>query len=192
MVKIVCEAIMDFIDDSECKTCDIQRGQITLDDLNGCQYKDTETTEEELERIANGEPLYIVPCGSRKIWSKNPNLGKVPARMAYTGAYTRNMIKYCEGKKAYYIIFSGVYGLITPDTLIEDYDSGGKLRIPFTKLEEQVKENRLDVYDRTITLCNKEFNQHLERLFPNLDYFYPPGLFLGQRQSYLKEKMEAK
>jgi hypothetical protein len=191
MVQIVCEAIMDFIDDSECKNCDHNAGQITLDHyVGGCPYRDHETTEEEIERIVNDEPLYIVPCGSKKIWSKNPNLGEVPANRVYIGAYTRNMIKYMEKKGAFYIIFSGVYGLIKPDTLLNDYDSGGKLRIPFTQLEEQVKENRWDCF-RIITLCNKEFNQHLKRLFDRLEYFYPPGLFLGQRQSYLKEKMEA-
>lgn len=133
--------------------------------------------------------LYIIPCGSKKIFSKYPSFRKVPAKKVYIGGFTRNMIKLAEKYRWDYYIFSGVYGLIHPDTPLNDYDSGGKLCIPFEKLVEQVKNNNLESYDKCITLCNNEFNQHLERIFPNLEKFFKPNMILGERQSYIKKKL---
>lgn len=130
--------------------------------------------------------LLIIPCGSRKIWSKKPCLFRVPAKNVYIGSYTLSMLRYAEQSGLPYYIFSGMYGLIHPDTLLNDYDSGGKLRKPFKELEKQAQ--KLKEYDKIITLCNKEFNQTLEKLFPQLEYFYPDGLMLGQKQAYLKQK----
>lgn len=39
-------------------------------------------------------PLYIVSCGSKKIYEKNPDIKNLPFKDVYTGVYTKKLIEY--------------------------------------------------------------------------------------------------
>lgn len=134
--------------------------------------------------------LYIVPCGSKKIFDKIPKLKNVPAKRVYTGGYTKTMIKYVERLNVDYVIFSGVYGIIPPNKLLNQYDSGGKRIIPLSQLKEQIKYLNFEKYDTIISICNNEFNRTLDELKINYIHFYNPNLLLGQRFSFLLKKLK--
>jgi hypothetical protein len=66
------------------------------------------------------ESLCIVTCGDRKIWSKNPHLGAMPAGEVYIGGFS----KLCQEYARFFypdnwVILSAKYGFLRPEEAIE-------------------------------------------------------------------------
>jgi|SRR5271157_1510220 len=116
--------------------------------------------------------LVIIPCGSRKIWDSNPHLGPTPAREAYTGAPFRVNRQYAELVGERWIILSAKYGLIDPETVIEDYEVTFKKAttkpVGISEIRKQLVQLGLLQYDRVIALGGKEYRLVLEQAFAGL------------------------
>ena len=60
--------------------------------------------------------LCIVPCGSKKIWKKNPKAGATEAKNVYVGSFAKKCIEYAKKFHAgHYRILSAKYGLMQPN-----------------------------------------------------------------------------
>ena len=57
----------------------------------------------------------IIPCGQRKVWDREPNLGSVAARDAYIGSPFKVNREFAERFADHWLILSAKYGLIAPD-----------------------------------------------------------------------------
>lgn len=65
--------------------------------------------------------ICIVPCGKKKIWTLEPNRGRVRAKNAYVGSFATKCRQYAEAfyPQSWYIL-SAKHGFLSPD----DYVSG--------------------------------------------------------------------
>ena len=140
--------------------------------------------------------LVIVPCGKRKIWSKQPNVTKVAAKDAYISQYFRLCKRYAEKFSDKWVIFSGKYGIIEPDMSIENYDSKltyGKTKREFhQKIKEQLEELLIE-YKIVVSLCGKDYSKILEDMIDHHKVkLYAPlsGQKIGIRMKKLKECIE--
>jgi hypothetical protein len=77
---------------------------------------------EERQRVRRKGTLIIVPCGSQKIWDRNPRFGMIPAKDAYTSVLFKVHREYAETFGTAWLILSARYGFTHPDQLIENYD----------------------------------------------------------------------
>jgi hypothetical protein len=119
----------------------------------------------------SGAKLCVVPCGSLKIWSKNPNAGPTKAKEVYIGNFSRTCIEYAE--KFYpnsYIILSAKYGFLFPDELIpEDYNvtfNDPKTKpIGVDELRKQVKEKGLTRYDKIVVVAGSSYVNIVRKVF---------------------------
>jgi hypothetical protein len=112
----------------------------------------------------------VIACGSQKIWTKQPELGPIAAREAYIGSLFRAFRRYAEKFYANdWFIFSAKYGLITPDTAIENYDVTFALKSPSAiSLELLHDQCRIILcrYGRVISLAGNTYNRRLVEALP--------------------------
>jgi len=115
--------------------------------------------------------LCVVPCGSLKVWDKNPNAGPVKARDAYIGPFAKTCIKYAE--KFYpnsYVILSAKYGFLFPDEVIpENYNVTFKdpktNPISVEKLKRQAEQKGLMKYDEIVVVAGSEYAKIVKKVF---------------------------
>lgn len=115
--------------------------------------------------------LCVVPCGSLKIWSKNPNAGPTKARDVYVGQFAKTCIEYAE--KFYpnsYVILSAKYGFLFPDELIpEDYNvtfNDPKTNpIGVEELRKQAEEKELTKYDEIVVVAGNNYVNIVKKVF---------------------------
>ncbi|GGM16688.1 DUF6884 domain-containing protein [Deinococcus aerophilus] len=62
--------------------------------------------------------LVIVPCGASKIWARQPDLGAVMAKDAYTGPPFVLHRQYAERFGDAWMILSAKYGFLAPDDFL--------------------------------------------------------------------------
>jgi hypothetical protein len=138
-----------------------------------------------------GKTLIIVPCGKKKIWDKNPSAGPTPARYAYTSNHFKLCVQYAEKFSDEWVIFSGKYGLVEPDFMVENYDTRVKATNRFKdKIKEQLKPFISLSFSSFVSLCGKDYSQILKDVVQPSDLkFYTPldGLRIGMRQKRIKE-----
>jgi len=116
--------------------------------------------------------LCIVPCGSRKIWQKNPNAGATRAKDVYIGPFAKKCIEYAEKFHLdHYRILSAKYGLVSPDFLIpQNYDISFSRRsglvISMERLREQILDEGLTKrYREIIVLGGHEYVSRITAIF---------------------------
>ncbi len=67
--------------------------------------------------------LVIVPCGSSKIWSKQPDCGPIAAADAYIGTPFKLNREYAECFGGAWVVLSAKYGFVLPEFEIpESYE----------------------------------------------------------------------
>jgi hypothetical protein len=66
--------------------------------------------------------LVIISCGRAKIWDKQPNLGAVQAKDAYSSPIFKAGRRYAEHFAEKWVILSAKYGFLEADQLIESYN----------------------------------------------------------------------
>ncbi len=139
----------------------------------------------------SGKALIIVPCGKKKIWDKNPSASPTPARYAYTSNYFKLCVQYAEKFSDEWVIFSGKYGLISPDFIIDNYGTRIKATNGFrTKVRKQLEPFISSGLSSFISLCGKDYSQILKDMVEPLGLKpYTPleGLRIGMRQKRIKE-----
>jgi len=115
--------------------------------------------------------LCVVPCGQRKIWSKNPSDGPTKARDAYIGPFARTCIEYAE--KFYpgrYVILSAKHGFLYPDEIIpEDYNvtfnDPGTNPIGVEELRKQAERKGLMKYDEIVIVAGSSYVEMVRKVF---------------------------
>lgn len=115
--------------------------------------------------------LCVVPCGSLKIWDKNPDAGAVRARDAYIGVFAKTCIEYAE--KFYsgsYVILSAKYGFLFPDEIIpENYNVTFKdpktNPISVEELRKQAEQKGLLKYDEIVVVAGSDYVKVVEKVF---------------------------
>lgn len=139
--------------------------------------------------------LIIIPCGKRKIWDKDPSVGKTPAREAYISNYFKLCMQYAEKFSDEWIILSGKYGIINPDFILNDnYNTRLKATREFrNKIKEQLKILTSKGFTSFVSLCGKDYSQLLEDTLNSfcLNLITPlKGLRIGMRQKVIKERLD--
>ena len=142
--------------------------------------------------------LCVVPCGSLKIWDRNPNAGPVKARNAYIGNFAKTCIEYAE--KFYpesYVILSARYGFLFPDEIVpENYNvtfKDPKTRpISIEELRTQAEEKGLTKYSEIVVVAGKDYVKIVEKVFTGREIITPlKGLGgMGQMISAMKKAIK--
>ncbi|MEM0301553.1 MAG: hypothetical protein QXI54_00080 [Archaeoglobaceae archaeon] len=146
--------------------------------------------------------LCIAPCGSKKIWDRNPDAGATKAKNAYIGSFAKTCIEYAE--KFYpnsYVILSAKYGFLFPDELIpENYNV--TFKDPNTKpmsvgeLKRQAIEKDLLKYDEIVVIAGKDYVEIVKKVFQNkvirtpLKGLKSMGLMISAMNKAIKEGKE--
>lgn len=142
--------------------------------------------------------LVIVPCGSAKIWRKNPHAGPTPAYYAYTGPPFLLNRAYAERFADRWVILSAKYGFIRPN-----FEIPGPYNVTFKKkstnpvhldiLRQQIQELRLDSFRLAVGLGGKEYRWAVEAAFAGtgvITLFPFAGLPLGKTMGVIKHAIE--
>jgi hypothetical protein len=135
-----------------------------------------------------GKTLVIVPCGSRKVWDRNPYHGPTRAQDAYVGHPFRVNRRYAERFGDRWVILSAKYGFVPPGFLIP-----GQYEVTFARkssnpvsvglLREQVRVLGLDAFATVIGLGGRRYREAVEAAFngqPTALLFPFAGLPLGK------------
>ena len=72
--------------------------------------------------VRTGGTLVLVACGQKKIWSKQPQIGAVPAKDAYIGPVFSAERRVAEAWGLPWMILSAKYGFLDPTEQIRDYN----------------------------------------------------------------------
>lgn len=141
--------------------------------------------------------LIIVQCGDRKIWKDHTELGKIPAKDAYTSPYFKKHRAYAERFGDRWVILSAKYGFLNPDETIEDYNVSFKRKksgpISFSELKEQVVDKGLNHFDEVVVLGGKEYLEATQKAFEDTqsNVLSPfEDLKIGIRMSKINEALQ--
>lgn len=117
--------------------------------------------------------LCIVPCGSKKIWSRNPNAGTVEAKDVYIGPFAKKCQQYAKHfYPGAWCILSAKYGFLFPDDMIpEDYNVTFNKKktnpISLEGLRQQAKRDNLTDIQNIVLLGGKEYEKMVKEIFCN-------------------------
>lgn len=123
--------------------------------------------------------LSIIPCGRKKIWDKNEQLGAVPAGDAYIGTLHKLCRNYAEKFTDQWVILSAKHGFLFADDIVDgQYDVTFNQKsdeiISFDKLREQVQEKQLDQFDLLVVLTGKKYKPVIDGCFKeNMPRYFP-------------------
>jgi hypothetical protein len=109
----------------------------------------------------------VVGCGKIKVWDKHPELGPVAARNAYVGPLFGACREYAD---VFYMgnwfVLSAKYGLIHPDTPIQDYDVTLKHKDGCIVAHEQLRTQCAELlshYGVVASVASREYNRLLRQ-----------------------------
>ena len=117
--------------------------------------------------------LCIVPCGSKKIWSKNPNAGSVKAKDVYIGPFAKKCQQYARHfHPEFWCILSAKHGFLFPDDIIpEDYNVTFNKKktkpIAVSDLKQQAKCKGITEVENVVVLGGKEYEKMVREIFSN-------------------------
>ena len=123
--------------------------------------------------------LCIVPCGKKKIWDKNPDIGPQKAEDVYIGPFATKCKEYA---KLFYptswIILSAKYGFLFPNEFVPgpyDVSFNDKNTNPITILElkNQAEEKQLYKFEKIVALSGKNYIHIIQSVFRNKEIFEP-------------------
>ena len=123
--------------------------------------------------------LWIISCGNRKIWDKNPNAGLTRARDVYIGPFAKKCKEYAE--KFYpssWCILSAKYGFLFPDDIVPGpynvtFNDKRTNPISVEELSKQVKEKGLDRYEKILVLGGKKYVSMVRKVFSKKKIYVP-------------------
>lgn len=117
--------------------------------------------------------LCIVPCGSRKIWSKHSNAGPTAAKDVYIGPFAKKCQQYARHfHPNSWCILSAKYGFLFPEDVVpEDYNITFMKKkthpIPLSALKVQAESKHLQKYEAVVILGGKEYVNIVKEVFVN-------------------------
>ncbi|WDQ16786.1 DUF6884 domain-containing protein [Rhodopirellula sp. P2] len=142
--------------------------------------------------------LVIVPCGSSKVWSKNPLAGPTIARDAYVGSPFKVNRRYAECVGDQWLILSAKHGFIAPDFVLPGpYEVTFKTKssgpIDLNTLSQQALDHGLAKFHTVIGLGGKEYRHAIETVFEGseVELQFPfAGLPIGKAMQAAKRAAE--
>ncbi|MEX2426055.1 MAG: DUF6884 domain-containing protein [Thermomicrobiaceae bacterium] len=142
--------------------------------------------------------LVIVPCGSAKIWDRDPYAGPTAAYHAYRGTPFKLNRAYAERFADRWVILSAKYGFIRPNFIIpEPYEVTFKKKstnpIDLETLRQQLDELKLNTFRVAVGLGDKEYRWATELAFEDtgvITVFPFAGLQLGTSMHVIKHAIE--
>lgn len=142
--------------------------------------------------------LVVVPCGSSKIWNREPSHGPIKAAQAYTGTPFKLNRQYAEQFGDDWVILSAKYGFISPDFEIpEPYEVTFNRKctnpVSHEHLGQQVEEMQLDHYSWVVGLGGVAYRDAVTEAFASspVHLVFPfAGLPIGRMLSATKHALE--
>ena len=115
--------------------------------------------------------LCVVPCGSLKIWHRNPQAGPTRAKDVYIGPFARTCIAYAE--KFYpdsYVILSAKYGFLFPDEVIPEnynvtFNDQSTNPISVEELRKQAEQKGLMKYSDIVVVAGSNYINIVRKVF---------------------------
>lgn len=132
--------------------------------------------------------LVIIPCGSSKIWNRNPDIGPARASDAYTGTPFKLNREYAERFGDDWMILSAKYGFISPEFVIPGpyevtFNRRSTNPISFDVLRHQVHEMEMVHFDLVVGLGGRAYREAVTAAFAdtNVRLAFPfAGLPIGR------------
>ena len=123
--------------------------------------------------------LCIIPCGKRKIWDKNPNIGPTTAKSAYMGSFTKKCKEYAI--KYYpksWCILSAKYGFLFPNDIIPgpydvSFNNKDSKQISVKELSFLANEKALYKYEKIVILGGKNYIEIAKKVFAKKEINIP-------------------
>ena len=114
--------------------------------------------------------LCVVPCGSFKIWDRNPDAGPTKAKDVYIGPFAKTCIEYAE--KFYpnsYVILSAKHGFLFPDEIIPEnynvtFNDPKTNPISVEELRKQAERKGLMKYDEIVVVAGRSYDEVIMRI----------------------------
>ncbi|WP_454101224.1 DUF6884 domain-containing protein [Metabacillus sp. SLBN-84] len=143
--------------------------------------------------------LCIIPCGNRKIWDKEPHIGEVEAKYAYTGTFHLLCRQYADlFYSDQWVILSAKHGFLLPeDPVPGSYNLSFSMKsdeiIKLEDLKKQAADKNLLQYERLIVLGGKKFRPIAAAVFEGEAVFPLSGCRgIGYMQQKLKKAIAEK
>lgn len=148
--------------------------------------------------------LCIIPCGSAKIWDKEPARGATEAQFVYTGVFAATCQRYAKAFYGNWMILSAKHGFLMPDDHVQEpYDvsfiKASDEQITIDALREQAVDKRFYEYDEIIVLGGKHYIKRVQALLQENQNLILPlsdckgiGYMLQRLTQSLESKEEAK
>lgn len=144
--------------------------------------------------------ICIIPCGRKKIWEKEPEIGAVLAKDAYIGIFHGLCQLYANEFFQEWVILSAKHGFLLPDDIVpENYDVSFSMKnhpniITIGQLKKQALQKNLYDVDQVVVLGGKKFRPIVEQVFPkHVVFSYPLSNCrgIGEMQKLLKLSVES-
>jgi hypothetical protein len=131
------------------------------------------------------DTVCIIPCGSKKIWDKEPQNGPTKAKYVYIGPFTTKCREYAE--KFYpksWCILSAKYGFLFPDDIVPgtyNVSFNNKKSNPITldELKSSKSTQELDKYDNIVVLGGKNYTKMVNDIFTAKNVYNPLSKYKG-------------
>ncbi|UOQ48034.1 hypothetical protein MUN88_18570 [Gracilibacillus caseinilyticus] len=141
--------------------------------------------------------LFIIPCGKKKIWDREPDIGAVEAKNAYIGVLHQLCRQYVDCFGGDWVIISGKHGMLLPSDVVPgNYDLTFRKNDPnvvtVSTLQRQVKQKQLQSFNEIIALTGKKYRPFLEEVFDEVDRIQYPlngATGIGHIQKWLKDSI---
>ena len=142
--------------------------------------------------------LCIIPCGRKKIWDHDPEIGPTKAKEAYIGVFHRLCQSYAKQYFDDWAILSAKHGFLLPDDIVsENYDVSFSMNkqevIDMGDLRKQSIDKKMERYDHIIVLGGKKYQPIILEVFQNADLVEFPlkgTRGIGEMQQRLKRSIE--
>jgi hypothetical protein len=118
----------------------------------------------------NSKRLCIVPCGTAKIWDKEPQAGPTQAQFVYTGVFATACQKYAKAFFKDWVILSAKQGFLFPEEIINETYNVSFIKptnetITTKKLMDQAREKGLLDFYEIVVLGGRHYVNRTEAIF---------------------------
>ena len=123
--------------------------------------------------------LCIIPCGSKKIWDKQPDAGPTEAQHVYIGPFAKKCKEYAlRFYPSSWCILSAKYGFLLPVDIVPgpynvSFNNMSTKPITVQELFQQSTKKGLDQYDTILVLGGKNYTGIASKVFRHKEITAP-------------------
>lgn len=123
--------------------------------------------------------LCIIPCGSAKVWDKNPNAGPQKAKDIYTGIFAVACQRYAASFYDHWVILSAKHGFLCPNDVIPESYNVSFIKpsdetISNEELRNQARKKELLNFNEITVLGGKHYVDRAMKVFDQGQSFNLP------------------